>query len=136
MVKQNNRYIFSHFKALAFLMLFLFSFAVIAQKVRVQNKESKKGIEGVFVYNKDKSKTAVSDTSGAIDISFFSKRDTLVFSHQSYATFVIQKISIGNTISLTEQIVAMPTYEIVAEQEKNQALEVTSKIDKIDSKTK
>jgi hemoglobin/transferrin/lactoferrin receptor protein len=135
MVNQNNRHIFSRVKALFVLMLYLFSFAAVAQKVRVQNKESKKGVEGVFVYSKDKSKTAVSDISGTVDLSPFSKKDTLVFTHQSYATFVIQKISIGNTISLTEQVVVMPTYEIIAEQEKNQALEVASKIDRIDSKT-
>jgi len=135
MVKQNNRNFLSHNKALAFLMLFLFSFAALAQKISVQNKESKKGVGGVFVYNKNKTKTAVSDTSGLLDISLFSKKDTLIFTHQSYATFVIQKINIGNMISLTEQVVVMPTYEIVAEQEKNEALEVTSKIDKIDSKT-
>lgn len=122
-------------KSIVFTILFMTSFAVFSQKIKVQNKETKTGIEGVFVYNKNQSITAVSNNSGTIDLTSFSKKDTLIFTHQGFATFVIQKINIGNTISLTEQVVEIPTYEIVAEQEKNEALEVTSKIDKIEAKT-
>jgi hemoglobin/transferrin/lactoferrin receptor protein len=135
MQKVNNNYNLIFLKSIVFSVLFMFSFSLFSQTIKVQNKESKNGVDGVFVYNKDKSKTAVSDSLGMIDLSVFSKKDTLVFTHQSYATFVIQKINIGNVISLTEQVIVMPTYEIVAEQEKNEALEVTSKIDKIEAKT-
>jgi len=134
MRKSRNNYLL-YKQALAFFVLMMFSFIAFSQNVKVQNKEDKKGIEGVFVYNKDKSITAVSNNSGTINLSNFSKKDTLIFTHQGFATFVIQKINIGNTISLTEQVVEIPTYEIVAEQEKNEALEVTSKIDKIEAKT-
>lgn len=135
MQKPVKNYSLLTLKTLVFFSFFMFSLFGFAQKIKVKNKETKKGIEGVFVYNKDKSLNAISDTSGTIDISSFSKKDTLVFTHQSFATFVIQKISIGNTVSLTEQAIVMPTYEIVAEQEKTKALEVTSKIDKIEAKT-
>ncbi len=118
----------------SFLMAMLISFSAFSQKIKVQNSESKKGISEVFVYNKNQSITAVSDTVGIIDISNFSKRDTLVFTHQSYATFMIPKLNIGNVIYLKEQIITMATVEIVAEQEKDKALEVTSKIDKIEAK--
>lgn len=131
----NSNYILLRSKIIVFSTLFSLSFSVFSQNIKVQNKESKKGVDGVFVYNKNQSKTAVSDSSGTINISTFSKKDTLIFTHQGYATFVIQKINIGNTIYLTEQAIVMPTYEIVAEQEKNEALEVTSKIDKIEAKT-
>ena len=118
----------------SFSLLILLSFSGFSQKIKVQNSESKKGVAEVFVYNKNQSITAVSDTSGIIDISNFSKRDTLIFTHQSYATFMIPKLNIGNVISLKEQVITIQTIEIVAEQEKNKALEVTSKIDKIDAK--
>lgn len=135
MQKKTKIYNLFRLRPLAFLVFFTFTFSPYAQNIKVQNKDNKKGVEGVFVYNNNKSITAVSDISGIIDISNFSKRDTLVFTHQSYATFIIQKINIGNTISLTEQAVVMPTYEIIAEQEKNKALEITSKIDRIEAKT-
>ena len=122
-------------KTLALLVFVLFSLTLFSQKINVQDKESKEGIEGVFVYNKNESITAISDTSGIVDISAFSKRDTLVFTHQSFTTFMIPKLNVGNSIYLTKQAVIIPTVEIVAEQEKNKALEVTSKIDLIESKT-
>ncbi|MGB0881572.1 MAG: TonB-dependent receptor plug domain-containing protein [Vicingaceae bacterium] len=129
-----NSYSFNCKKGIVLLLL-LFSFSLFSQSIKVQNKENKAGIEGVFVYNKSKSITSLSDSSGVVDISNFSKKDTLIFTHQSFKTFIIQKINIGNTISLTEQAIIIPTYEIIAEQEKNKALEVTSKIDRIDAKT-
>jgi len=128
-------YITFYKKGIGFLILFLFSFTLLSQKISVQGKEEKKGVEGVFVYNKNKSITAISDSSGIIDISNFPKRDTLIFTHQGYATFMIPKLNIGNTLYLTKQVVIIPTIEIIAEQEKDKALEVTSKIDLIDSKT-
>ena len=101
---QNNRnyFIFSIPKTFVFMLFFVFSLTVFSQKIKIENKETKVGVDGVFVYNKSKSKTAVSDATGVIDLSSFLKRDTLIFTHQSYATFVIQKINIGNTISLKQ----------------------------------
>ncbi|PCJ00644.1 MAG: TonB-dependent receptor [Flavobacteriales bacterium] len=122
-------------KRISFLILFLCSLSSFSQKIKVQNSESKKGVSEVFVYNKNQSVSAISDTLGILDISKFSKRDTLIFTHQSYATFMIPKLNIGNTIYLTQQIINIPTIEIIAEQEKNKALEVVSKIDHIDAKT-
>ncbi len=122
-------------KNTVFLTLIILSLSGFSQKIKVQNSKSKKGISEVFVYNIDNSTTAVSDTSGFIDVSNFSKRDTLIFTHQSYETFVIPKLNVGNVIYLKEQIITIPTIEIVAEQEKDKALEVVSKIDLIDAKT-
>ena len=125
----------STLKTLIFLGLFLFSFVSFSQKIKLLNKESKKGISEVFVYNKSQSITAVSDSSGTVDISAFPKRDTLIFSHQGYGLFMIPKINIGNNLYLLEEIIEIPSVEIVAEQEKDKALEITSKIDLIDRKT-
>jgi len=114
--------------------LILATSAAFSQEIKVQNSETKKGVDGVFVYNKNKSLTAISDSSGIIDLSPFSKRDTLIFTHQSYATFSISKLNIGTVISLQEQTIRIPTIEIVAEQEKNKALEVSAKMDLIEAK--
>ncbi len=132
---QNNNYLNTTMKAFSFLILFIFSFTIFAQKIQIQNKESKNGVSEVFVYNKSQSITAISDSAGFIDISRFSKRDTLIFTHQGYATFVISKLNIGNVISLTEKVISIPLIEIIGEQEKHKALEVSSKIDHINSKT-
>lgn len=122
-------------KTVVFFLLFLFSLSSFSQKISVQNKEDKKGIGEVFIYNKNQSVTAVSDSSGVVDISAFSKKDTLIFTHQSYATFMLPKINIGNSIYLTEQAINIPQVEIIGKEDKEKALEITSKIDRIDSKT-
>lgn len=122
-------------KGVSFLFFFFLAFSSYSQKIKVQNTIDKKGISEVFVYNKDKSITAVSDSAGIVDISTFPKRDTLIFTHQSFSIFMIPKLNIGNSISLTEKAINIPQIEIIAEQEKDKALEITSKIDRIDSKT-
>ncbi len=131
----NHIYVVVKLKTLSFLFLLLLSFSAFSQKIKVQNETDKKGISEVFVYNKNQSITAVSDSSGIVDISTFPKRDTLIFTHQGFATFMIPKLNIGNVIYLTEQAIDIPQIEIVAEQEKDKALEITSKIDRINSKT-
>jgi hemoglobin/transferrin/lactoferrin receptor protein len=122
-------------KTLCFLFFFISALSSFSQKIKVQNNLDKKGISEVFVYNKDQSITAVSDPNGTLDISSFPKRDTLIFTHQSYSTFMIAKLNIGNVISLNTRAIDIPQIEIIAEQEKIKALEVTSKIDRIDAKT-
>lgn len=129
-----NNYFSQKLKTISFLSVLLSSLSIYSQKIKVQNQESKKEVEGVFVYNKSQSITAVSDSLGVVDISAFPKRDTLIFTHQGFASLMIPKLNIGNVIYLTAQAVSIPVVEIVAVQEKNKALEVTSKIDKIDAK--
>ena len=122
-------------KTYCFLLFFISTFSSFSQKIKVQDIEGKKGVSEVFVYNKDKSITAISDSIGIIDISDFPKRDTLIFTHQGYSTFMIPKLNIGNIISLKAKAIDIPQVEIIADQEKDKALEVTSKIDLIDAKT-
>jgi len=122
-------------KTSSFLLLILISFSSYSQKIKVQHNETKNGIAEVFVYNKNKSSSAISDSSGILDISSFSKRDTLIFTHQNYATFMIPKLNIGNVIYLTQQTFNIPAFKIIAEQEKDKALEISSKIDFIEAKS-
>jgi hemoglobin/transferrin/lactoferrin receptor protein len=122
-------------KTFCFLFFFISALSSFSQKIKVQNSLDKKGISEVFVYNKDQSITAVSDSNGTLNISSFPKRDTLIFTHQGYSTFMIPKLNIGNVISLNSRAIDIPQIEIIAEQEKIKALEVTSKIDRIDAKT-
>ena len=42
-----------------------------AQTIRVLNKETKQGVDQVFVYNTNKIISAISDSTGMVDISSF-----------------------------------------------------------------
>lgn len=105
-----------------------------AQTIRVLNKETKQGVDQVFVYNTNKIISAISDSTGMVDISSFSKKDTLIFTRIGFKTFVIQKINIGNSIYLSQEAINMDNITIIAEQDKEKALEYTATIDKIDPK--
>ncbi len=108
---------------------------LFSQTINVMDKESKTPIADVFIYNISKKVTAISDTSGKVNISEFTKKDTLVFTHPGFATFMIPKINIGNNIYLMQEIHTIPSFDIIANEDKEKAIEVTSTIDKIDRKT-
>ena len=120
---------------LLFYMLIVLSFSGISQTITILNQDNKTPIEGVFVYNNNQSINSVSDSNGVLNIEDFNKKDTLIFSHQAYKTFVIPYINIGNTIYLKENPITLKPVEITAEQVKQEALAVAAKIDKIDAKT-
>ena len=107
----------------------------VSQNIKILNKETKKPIEQVFVYNYTQSISAISDSNGIANLSDFSKKDTLIFSHPNYTTFTIQKINVANNVYLTEQAINIEPFHVIAEQDKEKALEVTATIDKIDAKT-
>ena len=127
---------FSKRKHLLLLLCFIIiTSSAFSQKIKLVNQDSKKAINDVFIYNKSQTITSVSDSNGVANISSFSKKDTLIFTHPAYHTFVIPFINIGNVIYLKEKPVALDVVEITAKQVREEALEITSKIDKIDSKS-
>lgn len=75
-----------------FLLIFLLSgYISSAQKITIQDKETSFPVQNVAIFNEDKSKTAVSDRNGIIDISAFSINDILTFKHVSYVEYDILK---------------------------------------------
>ena len=56
-------------------ILFLFSIALFAQEVTVLDADTGIPIDNIAVFNKDQSKTAVTDAKGKIDLEFFSDDD-------------------------------------------------------------
>jgi hemoglobin/transferrin/lactoferrin receptor protein len=75
-----------------FILFFLLSgYLSSAQKITIQDKETTFHIQNVAVFNEDKSKTAVSNKNGIIDISAFSINDILTFKHVSYVEYDILK---------------------------------------------
>jgi hemoglobin/transferrin/lactoferrin receptor protein len=135
MLDSKNISITKTLKSLCFLVFLAFSLTSFSQKIKVLNKETKNSLDQVFIYNKNKTITSISDSLGVVDITEFSKRDTLIFTHPSYVTFMISKLNIGNTIYLKKQVISIDPINIIAIQEKEKALEVTSKIDHIELKT-
>ena len=54
---------------LSFFILLILSTTCFSQQINVLNKDSKNGLNGVFIYNMSKSITAITDSLGNVDIS-------------------------------------------------------------------
>lgn len=78
-------------KELVFIIFLFFACLVFSQKITVFDAETGKPIESVVVFNKEKSKSGISDENGIIDITEFSKRELLLFSHVTYAEHQVRK---------------------------------------------
>jgi len=117
-----------------FLLLF-FGLKMKAQKIKVLNQKDKNPITSVFIYNLQKTATAITDSNGVAEITKFKKSDTLVFTHTSFKSFVIPFINVSNTIYLQENPFTLKQVEITAKQVREESLGITSTMDKIDAKT-
>ena len=71
---------------LVFLAIFFCFQAANAQKIQVLSQQTKDPILGVAVFNKDKSKSAVTNFDGFADISSFSQDERITFQHIAHAT--------------------------------------------------
>ena len=66
------------------LVLVLQSFFLFAQDIQVFSKFDKKPISNVLIFNKDTSKSIVTNEKGEADIAIFSKTEVIFFSHIIY----------------------------------------------------
>ncbi|MBE7629218.1 TonB-dependent receptor [Tenacibaculum piscium] len=74
------------------VLFFLFtSLVLFSQKLTLIDAKTGKAIDGVAVYNKNKTKSAISSVAGFVNISEFKKEEILIFSHVSYADFQEKK---------------------------------------------
>ena len=69
------------------LLAIFFCFQVaIAQKIQVLSQQTGGAIPGVALFNKDKSKSAISNFDGFADISSFNQDERITFQHIAHAT--------------------------------------------------
>ena len=104
-------------------LLFVFlNLVVYAQKITVSNGNTGKAIEAVAVFNKNKTKSSITDSNGFVDVSSFSLNETIFFSHVAYAEFSSSKKNIqlnNNTVFLSKESEKLD--EIVLSVFKNKA---------------
>ena len=79
-----------------FLILFLFFWQFIfSQNCIIFDKDTENAIQNVHVTNEDKSKSAISDKNGKVDLTIFSQLELLTFSHVSYVELELLKKQIS-----------------------------------------
>ncbi len=84
------------------LLLFLFFSNSYAQVITVLDRESKIPLSNVAIYNKDKTKSTLTNFDGIADISGFSSDQILIFKHVSHFELHIKKsnIKLNNKVYL------------------------------------
>ncbi len=78
-------------KFLNLLVLVLVGHFSFAQKCLVVDKDSELPVSNVQVLNEDRSKTAVSDRNGIVDLGVFDEMELLTFTHVSYVEMELLK---------------------------------------------
>jgi hemoglobin/transferrin/lactoferrin receptor protein len=78
-------------RTLFFLLLIFTTTFSIAQQVKVLDADSGEPLSNVAVYNKDKSKIALTDFDGHFQSSLFSSKERITLKHIGYEEYTIQK---------------------------------------------
>jgi hemoglobin/transferrin/lactoferrin receptor protein len=85
----------------------LFILSTSAQQAIVVNKSNKQPIPGAAVFNDLKTKTAITDFDGNVDLDTFSLQDKIHFQHLSFHKISIQKLNIQDTIFLSPKATSL-----------------------------
>ena len=67
-----------------FLFWFLFSLGVSAQEIRVVDIDTREPLGNVAIYNKDRSKTGITDFNGKADLEAFNRGERITFNLMGY----------------------------------------------------
>ena len=106
----------------------LFILSTSAQQVIVVNKSDKQPIPGVAVYNHIKTKTAITDFDGNVDLDSYSLQDKIHFQHLSYHKISIQKLNVQDTIFLSPKATSLNEVVISASKFEQSKKEVPQNI--------
>ncbi|UII81825.1 TonB-dependent receptor domain-containing protein [Flagellimonas sp. CMM7] len=129
----------SNMRSTGFALLFLFiSFTVFSQEITVLDADTGNAVANIAIYNRDKSKTAVSDFNGKSDLSVFSRNERITFRHISYEVFNTTKAQIGkkgNRVYLTLKLEELQEVVMSVSKWEQQKKDIPQKIESIDART-
>lgn len=114
--------------------LLLTPFLLHAQTVTVTDESTLQPVEDVYIYNTQKSKTAVTNAKGQADISRFAPGDTLIFQHPSFKQLVRTAGQLKQQdfeVKLTERTVMLDEIFVSASKREQDQTEIPRKITQI-----
>ncbi|WP_236640850.1 TonB-dependent receptor [Flagellimonas alvinocaridis] len=120
------------------LFFLLFSVILFAQDVTVWDADSGTPIDNIAVFNKDRTKTTVTDSNGKCDLRFFSMTEKITFQHISYETYTITKSQIekkGNRIYLHLKSEELQEVILSVSKWEQQKKKIPQKIETLDARS-
>ena len=109
----------------------------MGQSIKILDYNKNNPIANVYIYDIDKTKTALTDSAGVADISMFSNEDPLVFSHSAYQMVIIRKRELFATdyvLKLQPQIIDLSELIISANKRPQTKKEIPNRIEIITAK--
>ncbi|MBS9462542.1 TonB-dependent receptor [Flagellimonas sp. 389] len=120
------------------LFFLLISYTVFSQEIKVLDAVTGNPISNIAVYNKDKSKTTISDFDGKCDLKAFFKSEKIIFKHISYQTYATTKAQIakkGNRVYLDLKLEELQEIVMSVSKWEQQKKDIPQKIESIDART-
>ena len=120
------------------IALFLFSCFGNAQKITVLDGESKEQISNVAVFNKDKSKIALTDFDGVFNASVFGYKERITLKHVGYQEFNTTKQQLqrqGNKVYLVMKAQELDEVVMSVSKWEQQKRDIPNKIISLDART-
>ncbi|MEO9512327.1 MAG: TonB-dependent receptor [Flavobacteriaceae bacterium] len=120
------------------LIFLLFPFTVFTQEITVLDADTGNPVANVAIYNKDKSKTTVSNSNGKCGLDLFSRNEKITFKHISYEVFIATKsklVSKGNRVYLSLKPEELQEVVMSVSKWEQQKKDIPQKIESINART-
>ena len=117
-------------------ILFLFVLSQsYSQQISVQDETTSENLSDVVIYNKDKSKSIITDTNGSVDLSIFSNDEKIFFQLLGYSLLETFKENIvdGEIIFLQEETQALEEVILSVARSESNVNQVAEKVSVIKS---
>ena len=116
------------------LVSLLFILSTSAQNIVVINESDNQPIPGVAVFNDVKTKTAITNFDGVVNLDDFSTNDKIHFQHLSYHKITVLKSSLQDTVFLSPKATSLNEIVISASKFEQSKKEVPQNVISINSK--
>jgi len=115
-------------RRLSFFFLYFFHLSISAQEIKVLVAATSEPIAGVAAYNITKTKSAISDLDGKLNLSVFYENEKITFQHIAYITRTLTKSQILQTLYLKAKAQDLNEIVISASKFEQNKKEVPHKI--------
>ncbi|WP_190810140.1 TonB-dependent receptor [Flagellimonas sp. S3867] len=129
----------SSMRTIGFILFFLLAHTTVsAQEITVLDADTGTPIANMAIYNKDKSKTVVTDVEGISELDIFSRNERITFRHISYEVYSTTKAQIGrkgNRVYLDLKPEELQEVVMSVSKWEQQKKDVPLKIESIDARS-
>jgi hemoglobin/transferrin/lactoferrin receptor protein len=126
-----------HLKSTFTLVLFLFAHIFYAQDVTVLDADSGIPVDNIAIFNKDQSKSTITDVDGKANLAFFDLDEKITFKHISYQTYTTTKAQIerrGYRVYLNLKTEELQEVVMSVSKWEQQKKDIPQKVETIDAR--